>query len=150
MRFNDNPLPRRHVLRAALAAGAALVLPAAPARACEFFGLSMRITHPWTRASAAGATTAMVSMRFDEVTEDDRLIGVTSPMAAGAEIVGDGPARPVNLSIAAGQELELQESGIHIRLTGLHQPLEMACTYPLTLTFEKGGVVEADLSVDYV
>ena len=150
MRFNNTPLPRRDVLRAALAAGAALVLPAAPARACEFFCLSMRITHPWTRASAPGATTAMVSMRFDEVTEDDRLIGVTSPMAAGAEIVGDGPTRPVNFLIAAGQELDFSETGIHIRLTGLRQPLEMACTYPLTLTFEKGGVVEADLSVDYV
>ena len=141
---------RRDVLRAALAAGAALALPAAPARACEFFCLSMRITHPWTRASAAGATTAVVSMRFDEVTEDDRLIRVETPMAAGAELMGDGPARPVNLAIAAGQELNLSETGLHIRLTGLRQPMEMACTYPLTLTFEKGGVVEADLSVDYV
>lgn len=153
MNFTFKTCPRRDVLRAALAVGAALVLPAAPARACEFFCLSMRITHPWTRASAAGATTAVVSMRFDEVTEDDRLIRVETPMAAGAELIADGangPARPVNLLIAAGQELNLSETGLHIRLTGLRQPLEMACTYPLTLTFEKGGVVEADLSVDYV
>lgn len=142
--------PRRAVLRAALATGAALLLPAAPARACEFFCTSLRITHPWTRASAAGATTAMVSMRFDEVTENDRLIRVETPVATSAELVGDGPVRPVNLSIAAGQVLNFSETGIHIRLTGLRQPLEMARTYPLTLTFEKAGVVEADLSVDYV
>ena len=141
---------RRALLRGALAIGAGLVLPAAPARACEFFCLSMRITHPWTRASAAGATTAVVSMRFDEVTEVDRLIRVETPVAASAELVGDGPVRPVNLVVAAGQVLDLTEAGIHIRLTGLHHPLEMARTYPLTLTFEKGGVVEADLSVDYI
>ncbi|MBC7730007.1 MAG: copper chaperone PCu(A)C [Microbacteriaceae bacterium] len=145
--------PRRDVLRAALAAGAALVLPAAPAGACEFFCPTLRITHPWTRASAPGATTAVVSMRFDEVTENDRLIRVETPVAAGAELVAegaDGPARPVNLSIAAGQVLNFSETGIHIRLTGLRQPLEIARSYPLTLTFEKGGVVEADLSVDYL
>ena len=150
---SSKSFPRRDVLRALLATSAALMLPAAPTRACEFFCLSMRITHPWTRASAAGATTAIVSMRFDEVTQDDRLIGVETPLAASAELVGDGAqgtARPVNFLIAAGQELDFTETGIHIRLTGLRQPLEMACTYPLTLTFEKAGVVEADLSVDYV
>ena len=142
--------PRRDVLRAALAAGAAVLLPAASARACEFFCTSLRITHPWTRASAAGATTAVVSMRFDEVTEDDRLIHVETPMAAAVELVSKGAARPVDFLIPAGQESAFTETGVHIRLTGLRQPLEMACTYPLTLTFEKGGVVEADLSVDYV
>ena len=150
MSFITKTVSRRHVLHAGLAAGAALLLPTTPARACEFFCLSLRITHPWTRASATGATTAQVLMRFDEVTADDRLIRIETPVAAGAELVGDGPARPMNLLIAAGQELTLTETGLHIRLTGLRQPLEMACTYPLTLTFEKSGVVEADLSVDYV
>lgn len=153
IKTSSSAVPRRTVLRTLLATSAAMLgLPAAPARACEFFCASMRITHPWTRASAVGATTALVSMRFDEVTQDDRLIGVTTPMAAGAELMGvgaGGSARPVDLSVKAGETLEFAETGIHIRLTGLHRPMEMACTYPLTLTFEKAGVVEADLSVDY-
>jgi copper(I)-binding protein len=145
-------LARRDVLKAALAVGTAALLPIAPARACEFFCTSLRVTHPWTRASAAGADSAIVCMRLDEITESDRLIRVTTPVATGAEIVLAGGKRSgtVDLPLPAGQDITFTESGLHLRLTGLQHPLEMARTYPLTLEFEKGGVIEADLSVDYI
>lgn len=134
---------------AALAAAAWL----RPARACEFHATTLRITHPWTRASLPGETTAVVGMRLDEVTQDDRLVEVRTPVAETAAIVSPGQspsAAGVDLPIRAGQELVLGEDGPQLLLLGLRLPLDVARTYPLMLRFEHGGRVLATLNVDYV
>lgn len=141
-------LDRRHLLRAAMAGSLAAYLP--QARACEFFGTNLRITHPWTRASAAGASTAIVSMKFDEVTQADRLIGLETPVAAGAEMGGlRTDSNKLGFALAAGQNYELSEAGVFIRLLGLKHPLELGRSYPLTLVFEHSGAITAELSVDF-
>ena len=149
-------LIRRNVLRGSLALGVALLAPAA--RACEFFSPTMRILHPWTRASEPGASTAVVCMRFDEVSRDDRLIQLQTPVAAAAELGGvalDGSSRRNNAGtgldfpIPAGRESALSEGGRFVRLLGLRHPLEVGRSYPLTLVFEQGGVVDATLTVDF-
>lgn len=139
---------RRTVLRAGVALCASLVVP--QARACEYITSTLRITHPWTRATGSDITSAVVCMKFDEVTEADRLIGVETPVAAGAELVGEGVASGVDLLIPEGQEILLSEDGTHVRLVGLKHPLFMGRSYPLQLMFEKGGVVNTRLTVDYV
>lgn len=138
---------RRHLLKAGLAGGVLLLAPAA--RACEFFTTTLRVTHPWARVTAVSGRGAIVSMVFDEVTTADRLIGVSTPVASGAELGGAGGRRAVDLVIPQGQVLTLSEPGVFVRLTGLQHSLELARTYPLTLVFEQGGTVEADLSIDY-
>jgi copper(I)-binding protein len=143
-----HPQPtRRQALQAGIAAGLALTLPAA--RACEYFSSNLRITHPWTRASEPDARTAVVCMKFDEVRQDDRLIDVQTPVAEAAELHGAEAGPDMDLLIRSGQELELSEAGLHIRLTGLKFPLEVARSYPLKLVFQRGGVVNATLNVDY-
>ena len=143
-----NPrLSRRHLLRTGAALCVSLSMPAV--RACEFFAPNLRIFHPWTRASAEGDTFAVICMTIDEVTVADRLIGVESPVATGAELIGDGVGPGLDLLLPKGGSLQLSEAGIHIRLTGLKEPLLLGRVYPLTLTFEKGGVVKADVDVDY-
>ena len=141
------PIHRRGVLHAGLAFGAALVVPAA--RACEFYTSTLRVTHPWTRATAHDATSAVLCMKFDEVTQADRLILVETPVAAGAAMGGLETGSAVNFFIPAGQETLLSETGTYVRLVGLKFPLEVGRSYPLVLGFEKGGVFNADLSVDY-
>jgi copper(I)-binding protein len=143
----DRFVCRRNFLQAGLALSASLLVPAA--RACEFFTATLRITHPWTRATAAGDPFAVVCLTFDEVSKTDRLIGVESPVAAGAEMGGDQTGGPVDVLIPAGRETVLSEEGVHVRLVGLRHPLELARTYPLTLIFDKGGAVGTKLSVDY-
>jgi len=138
---------RRGVLHAGLFLGASLALPAA--RACEFFGTNLRITHPWTRATAADAKFAIVCMKFDEVTRADRLIGVETPVAGGAEMGGPGAGPQLDFVIPEGRETLLGETGSHLRLVDLKFPLEIARSYPLALTFERAGVVSATLTVDY-
>lgn len=145
--MKDQPGHRRLVLQAGLALGASMFVPSA--RACEFFTAQLRIIHPWTRVSQ-GDTSAPICMVFDEVTEGDRLIGVETPIASGAELVDRSAAgRPVDFAIPAGRVSRFSEIGTHLRLTGLAMPLEMARTYPMALVFERGGRVEVDLTVDY-
>ncbi len=138
---------RRRLLHTGLALGASLVVPRAAA--CEFFTAHLRVTHPWTRATALDATSAVLCMKFDEVTQADRLILVESPVAARAEMGGTQAGPAVDFFIPAGRESFLEEAAAHVRLTGLKFPLEVGRTYPLRLGFEKGGVFNAVLSVDY-
>ncbi|MFG6485833.1 copper chaperone PCu(A)C [Roseateles sp. BYS78W] len=140
-------LPRRHLL---IALGAVGIAPRA--RACDFFSSSMRIWHPWTRATRIDADTAKLCMRFDEVRQTDRLIGIETPVAGGARLAGPGApegAQDLSLLIREGQELTLTEDGLHIQLLDLQQPLQIGCTFPLRLVFEAAGTVEAALNVDY-
>lgn len=141
------PIHRRGVLRAGLAACVPFALP--QARACEYFADGLRVSHPWTRATPPGATTAVLCMGFDEVTADDRLISVETPVAQGAEMAGAAAGGAVNFPIPAGQVTALSEQGSFVRLVGLLHPLEMGRTYPLKLGFERAGLVIASLNVDY-
>ena len=140
-------LNRRALLRASLALGAGFAWPAA--RGCEYFASTLRITHPWTRATEPGETVAGVFMKIDEVIRADRLIGVETPVATGAEMAGTASGSTVDLLLPEGQAVELSESGVFIRLTGLKHPLEIARSYPLRLKFEFGGIVLTTLNIDY-
>jgi len=145
----DHLICRRDVLRASLALGTALAIPSA--RACEFFATTLKVTHPWTRASAEDATSAIVCMRIDEVTQTDRLIGVETPVADGADMIDAAAAsRSVSLLIPQGQETNLSEAGLRLRLVRLKHPLLIGRTYPMRLQFEKGGWLTAELNIDYM
>ncbi len=143
-----NPiLDRRRLLRAAAGLAAIAALPAA--RACEFDADTLTVTHPWTRATVADAPFAVVSMKFSRVTSADRLIGAITPVASGAELGGPDGARALAFDLLPGEEAELTESRLHLRLTGLRQALELGRSYPLKLVFEHGGIVNAQLNVDF-
>jgi periplasmic copper chaperone A len=138
---------RRLALQALWAASLGWALP--QARACEFYTGLLRVTHPWTRATASDATTAVLCMRLDEVTTADRLIGASTPVATGAEMGGVEPGRSVDIPVPVDQITELTEDGPHIRLTGLKHALQVGRDYPLTLEFERSGLVLARMSVDF-
>jgi copper(I)-binding protein len=141
-------ITRRDALHAGAGLAAALLLP--PARACEFITSTMRITHPWTRATGPNLQSAVLCMKFDEVSRTDRLLQVVTPVAGGWELASAGRGRKLPLVIPAGRETVLAEDGLHIRLLRLQHPLLIARAYPLTLQFEVGGSVQAQLSVDYL
>lgn len=138
---------RRRVLHAGSALACSLVLPRV--QACEFVTANFKIIHPWTRASAEGATSAAICMRFEEVVEADWLIGAQSPVCERADMGGAGAGPLVDFAIPADQSSALTESGTHLRLVGLRFPLEVGREYPLTLVFKKAGPVLAKLSIDY-
>jgi hypothetical protein len=141
------PVHRRAVLNAGLALCASIAVR--PARACEFFAPNLRVYRPWARATAAGDEFAIVSMTIDQVTLADRLIGIETPVAEGADVGGIGARAQIDLAIGAGQELVLSEEGTHLRLLRLKHPLQLGCSYPMNLIFERAGVLIADIDVDY-
>ncbi len=138
---------RRAFLQAGWALSLGALVPAT--RACEIFTSTLRVTHPWTRATAAHADSAVLCMRFDEVIESDRLVLVETPVAERAEMGGELAAPRVDFFIPQGRETTLEEAGSYVRLVGLRFPLELGRSYPLRLGFEKGGTFMATLSVDY-
>jgi copper(I)-binding protein len=140
-------LRRREALLAALACG--LAAAASRSQACDFFSTRLRIYKPWSRATDSRDRVAHVFMLFDEVAESDRLIGVETPVAEGADMVVSGVVERLDLAIPAGAETQLSEAGVFIRLTGLKHPLHLGREYPLSLIFKHGGRVEADLDIEF-
>ena len=138
---------RRRVLQTSLALAAGWVIPGA--KACEFFGANLRITHPWSRATAAGVTFADVCMKFDEVTLTDRLVAIETPVAAGAALGGLAASPTLDFEIPQGRETLLSEDGTFLRLVDLKHPLEVGRSYPLVLLFERAGAVSTSLSIDF-
>jgi copper(I)-binding protein len=140
---------RRFVLQAGAVLGAGLFLPARQARACEFLTGGFRLVHPWTRVTEPGAEWALLCLNIDQVTEPDRLIGVETPVAGGAEMGGVGAGPQLDLQFKPGDEIALSEAGSYIKLTRLKQAIEPARAYPLTLHFEVAGAIAARLNVDF-
>lgn len=138
---------RRGVLQAGAALGLGLLLP--PVRACEIVTFHFKVLHPWARATEPEATSAAVCMAFEDVTESDRLLGASTPIAGGAQMGGAGAGPMVHFDIPAGQSSALTETGTYLRLVDLNGPLQIGRSYPLTLVFQKAGTVNATLSIDY-
>lgn len=135
-------------LAAALLAGM-LALAATPAQAHEFFTGKLTVIHPWTSATEPGQTSAVVSLKFEDVTESDRLVSVRTPVAEGAELGGEGASATLDFEIPAGRETQLRADGTYLRLTGLTMPLHQGREYPLTLVFEKAGPIRCALLIDF-
>ena len=53
------------------------------------------------------------------------------------------------IDLPPGSTIMLKPSGIHLML-GLKQPLKQGQTFPLTLTFQKAGVVDVTVEVGAV
>jgi periplasmic copper chaperone A len=137
---------RRDFLCASLSLGAAL--HARRLQACEAYASTLRVIHPWARATREGVTTAAINLIIDEVTEDDRLVEASTLVAERIELAGEGVGPALDFFIPVGGETVLDEQGIHLRLVGLDRQLRLGRTFPLKLRFEKGGLVHTTLNVD--
>ncbi|MFC0632272.1 copper chaperone PCu(A)C [Brevundimonas balnearis] len=81
---------------------------------------------------------------------DDRLVAVSSPIAADAQIhemtTEDGMMRmgemADGLPLPAGRSVELRPGGSHLMLFGVAGPLQTGDDVPLTLTFEGAEPLE--------
>jgi copper(I)-binding protein len=146
----------RQFFTTALAA-AAIALAPSVVSAHEFKAGALEIGHPWSRATAPGAQIAGGYLTVTNTgTEADRLVSVTVPFAAKAEIhestVQDGVAkmRPLadGVAIAAGAKVDIAPGGVHLMFVGLKQPLKQGQKVDGTLTFEKAGTVNVQFAVE--
>ena len=101
-------------------------------------------TDAWVRGTvpAQKTTGAFVTLQSSEAS---KLVSVTSPAAASAEIHASEQKQGVMhmhaldaIALPAGQRVELKPGGFHIMLVGLTRALGAGDTVPLTFTFEDG------------
>ncbi len=112
------------------------------------------VTDLWARATPPGASTGAVYATITDTGAPDRLMSVSTPIAASASVHesetvnGVTQMRPVEaLAIDPKAPTKLAPGGYHVMLEGLKQPLKAADQFPLTLTFEHAGAVTTMVTV---
>lgn len=134
------------------------VLFASNAVAQEKIG-SISISHPWARATPAGAKVGggYVTIRNNGA-QTDRLTGVTLSAADHADIhemkMDGGVMKmrplPEGLQIKPGETVKLSPEGYHLMFMGLHSPLKQGESIKGRLTFEKAGPIDVEFKVESV
>ncbi|HWL58075.1 MAG TPA: copper chaperone PCu(A)C [Paracoccus sp. (in: a-proteobacteria)] len=148
-----NPAPALHVTEKRAEGGHA---HHAAAKAEEVRVGDLAITDAYSRATPPGAP---VGGGYLTVTNngqaEDRLVSATSPAAGRVEIhdmAMEGEVMRMRklddgLPLPAGEGVEMKPGGLHLMLMDLKAPLAAGESVPVTLTFEKAGQVEVNLSV---
>lgn len=105
------------------------------------------ISNAWARGTVPAQTATGVFMTLHAHTPA-RLLGVSSPVAATAEVhemkMEDNVMRMRALDalpLPAMKDVELKPGGYHVMLLGLKKPLQAGESVPLTLRIEQGGKV---------
>ncbi len=116
---------------------------------------ALTVGAPWARASAGAARAGAAYLRIANAgAKDDRLIGVSAPVADRVELhthtISDGVMRMRRVDavpVPGGGSAELKPGGYHVMLIGLRAPLKEGETFPLTLTFDKAGTITVPVTV---
>ncbi|MCT4494779.1 copper chaperone PCu(A)C [Bosea minatitlanensis] len=146
-------------MKLSLSLAAALALSASLAAAQDFKAGPLKIGHPWSRATPAGAKVGGGYLTIENTgTAPDRLVSVAAPFAARSEIhemaTKDGimTMRPLEngVEVPAGGKVEFKPGGYHIMFMELKQPLKQGETVKGTLTFEKAGSVAVEFTGDSI
>jgi copper(I)-binding protein len=133
------------------------VLSVSPAAAHDFTAGSLKIGHPWARATPKGASVGGGYLTIKNTgAAPDRLLSGSSPVSSRFEIHsmtmenGIMKMRPVagGLEIKPGETVEFKPGGYHIMFLGLKQPLVKGRHIDATLRFEKAGEVKVDFAVE--
>ena len=119
--------------------------------------MSIDISRPWARAGSATELRGAGFMTLaNKGAEADRLVGAESPLAEkivihGIKVVGPDIAM---LPLESGVRLPpnttimLRPRGYHLLMQGLKAPLAKGQRVPVTLTFEKAGSRQVELTVE--
>lgn len=115
------------------------------------------LDHVWARASAGNATTGAAYLTVTDHGRPDRLVGVSTPVAATAELhetINDNGVmkmRPVaGIALEPGKPVKFLPGGYHVMLTGLKSPLKAGDSFPLTLAFEHAQPITVTATVEAV
>ena len=117
---------------------------------------NLRIDHPYVRPTPPGARAGGAYFEIENRgAQADRLLRVSTPAAGSAEIHSmsmDGNMMRMRavaaMDIPPHATTALKPNGYHVMLLDLKRSLAVGDTVPLTLTFEKAGVVEVPARVE--
>jgi copper(I)-binding protein len=104
---------------------------------------NITLEHAWARPTAGAATTGVVYVTVTDKGSADHLVGVSTPIAAAAELhemINDNGIMKMHavpsIALDPGKPVSFNPGGYHIMLVGLKGPLKVSGSFPLTLTFE--------------
>ncbi len=132
-------------------------LATSPALAHDYTVGSLKIDHPWARATPKGASVGGGYMKItNNGTAPDRLLGGSADISQGFEVhemTMDGGVmkmRPVagGIEIKPGQTVTLDPGGYHVMFTELKEQLKQGSRFKSTLDFAKAGKVDVDFVVE--
>jgi copper(I)-binding protein len=143
------------------AAMAAILLFAAPASAHDqvVTAGTLQLTGAFTRATLPNAPVGGGYVTITNTgAEADRLVAAASPVAGDVQIhemkmeadVMKMAELPDGIEIPAGETVVLAPGGFHLMFMQLNEPLVEGTSIPVTLTFERAGTVEIELSVESI
>jgi copper(I)-binding protein len=115
----------------------------------------VQVSGAWARSTPPVSEVGAAYLKIHNGGGDqDRLVGVSSPVAERAEFHttknegGMMKMRPLGaVDVAPGAEVSFHPGGHHVMLIGLKQPLKEGDHFPLTLAFEHAGQVQVDVEV---
>ena len=135
--------------------GLSLLLPALFAQAQNYNVGDLHIEQAWSREMPPVAPAAAAYfVVHNSGSEDDRLLGASTPVAGKAELhehrhVGEvmRMQQVQAIDIPAGGEARLAPMGFHVMLFELARQAKDGEQFPLTLRFEKAGEVQIEVMV---
>ncbi len=133
----------------------ALLAPWLSASAHEYQAGELHIEHPWSREMPPVAPTAAVYfVVHNKSAQADRLLGAQTTVAGRAEfhehVHADGLMKMQQVQavdIPPGGEVRFAPMAYHVMLFGLQRQMQDGERFPLTLTFEKAGTLELEVTV---
>ena len=138
----------RHLLAALALALSGIA--ATPATAAD-----LAVQGAWTRETLKGSDGAVVYLTVvNSGSSPDALVGLSTPIAKAIHLhtMGAMPGMMTMQSVAAipipaHSTVQLKPMGAHAMIAGLVQPLSAGQTFPLSLRFERAGVVTVTVQV---
>jgi copper(I)-binding protein len=109
----------------------------------------------WARPTVPGQNAAAAYLLIHNGgAAPDRLLAITTPAASSASVHqtsnagGVSRMRPAGAPvIAPGKALAMAPGGLHVMLTGLKSPLRPGTRLPLTLRFQRAGLVRTAVPI---
>ena len=144
-------------MRRLLLATSVALAAAGSALAHEYTAGDLRIAHPWTRPTSAGAPAAAGYMDITNTGRSaDRLVSASTPAAARVELHQSSmeggmmrmKALPDGVQIPPGGVVKLAPGGLHLMLFAPTAAFKEGDRIPLTLTFAKAGKVKVELAAE--
>ena len=127
---------------------------ATPADAIQGSAQQVVVHDAWARASAGAAHMGAVYLALTGGAQLDRLMGVSTPVAATAgvhESSAEGGVMRMRgidaLPILPGKTVTFAPGGYHIMLMDLSHPLAAGQTFPITLMFEHAAPMTVNVRV---
>jgi len=134
----------------------ACLTAAAGVAADEYRLQTLRIVHPFARATPPGAQSGGAYLTIENSgTTAATLVSAASPVAGAVELhqmATDGGMMTMRavraLDVPPGGKLELKPGAYHLMLLDLKQPLKVGDKFPLKLSFQNLGTVEIAVEVE--